>query len=371
VQRRLVALLAVSLLAGCDGGADRPAAPATTGPSAAPPQETALVVATRLRPGNPPRVALVTLSDDGSNLRVLFEAPEGAIERLGPFGPSAWSPDAERVYFVGVLGEREGDRFRYYDADVFVVDASGGLRRRVTNWGDVHLAIPSPDGRTLLVEREEHPGKRPFTSGLWLVDVSGRNARRLVDAENGRLDRAGSWSPDGLTIAFTRCTFEWPDRHGFMKNTCGVYAVSPDGSGVRRLAERSSQPAFSPDGESIAFVSDRDDNGELARGEDESSFANELYVMDADGDDQRRLTETESLDEAAPAWSPDGARIAFAREGPARFVDQLMVVKADGTCPTLLIGDASRTATNATPWFSFPAWRPGRLIGELASLDCD
>jgi Tol biopolymer transport system component len=79
--------------------------------------------------------------------------------------------------------------------------------------------------------------------------------------------------------------------------------------------------------------------------------------MDADGDDQRRLTETESLDEAAPSWSPDGSRIAYAREGPARFTQQLMIVNADGSQPTRLIGDAS-VAKIDVPWFTAPAWRP-------------
>jgi Tol biopolymer transport system component len=369
VARRLVGLLALGLLAGCDLNDDGREVPRSV-PSVAPPQEDARIAAIRLGPGNPPRLALITLGDDGSKVRVLFEAPNGGIERLGPLGPPAWSPDAQRVYFVGVLRGREGDRFRYYESDVFVLAANGGEPRRITTSRDVNTAVPSPDGKTLLVSRDEHPGTRPFTTGLWLLDADGGNPRRLFDAEEGRLEFAGSWSPDGGTIAFTRCTFEPPDRQGFIENTCGVYTVSPDGSGLRELAERSAQPAFSPDGRFIAFVSDRDDNGEIPRGEDENSFANELYVMDADGDDQRRLTDTESLDEATPTWSADSARIAFARQGPASFVDQLMVVNADGTCPTRLIGNADKASVN-TPWSSSPAWRPGPLTGELAALDCD
>jgi Tol biopolymer transport system component len=361
MARRLVALLAVSLLAGCDGGDDRRSAP----------QEAASIVATRLRPGNPPRFALVTLSDDGSRLRVLVKAPRRSIERLGPLGSPAWSPDAERVYFVGVLRERVGDRFAYYESDVFVVDANGGEPRRITTSRDVHAVVPSPDGKTLLVARGEHPRRLPFTFGLWLLDADGGNARRLVDAEEGRWELPGSWSPDGRTIAFTRCSFKLPDKQGFIENSCGVYTISPDGSGLRELAERSSQPAFSPDGRRIAFVSDRDGHGDVARGEDENSFANELYLMDVAGRNQRRLTETEKLDEQTPAWSPDGTRIAFAREGPARFVDQLMVVNDDGTCPTLLIGNAGERTARTILSFSSPAWRPGRLTSELAPLDCD
>ncbi len=298
---------------------------------------------------------------------MLVDASAGGLRGLAS---PAWSPDAERVYFIGVLREREGDRFVYYESDIFVVDAGGGEPRRITTSSDVEAVAPSPDAKTLLVVRDEHPGKRPSTSGLWLLDADGRHPRRLVDVQAGHLVVAPSWSPDGRTIAFARCPYVEPDARGFIANTCAVYTVSPDGTGMRKLAQRSSQPVFSPDGRLIAFVSDRDEHGKLARGEDEEAFANELYVMDADGSNQRRLTESGSLDESTPAWSPDGSRIAFTREGPARFSKQLMVVKPDGTCPTALIGDAGDERIGA-PWFFWPAWRPGRVTGNLAPLACE
>ncbi len=298
---------------------------------------------------------------------MLVDASAGGLRGLAS---PAWSPDAERVYFIGVLREREGDRFVYYESDIFVVDAGGGEPRRITTSSDVEAVAPSPDAKTLLVVRDEHPGKRPSTSGLWLLDADGRHPRRLVDVQAGHLVVAPSWSPDGRTIAFARCPYVEPDTRGFIENTCAVFTVSPDGTRLRELAERSSQPVFSPDGRSIAFVSDRDEHGRLAKGEDEEAFANELYVMDANGGNERRLTESESIDETTPAWSPDGSRIAFTREGPVRFSKQLMLVRADGSCPTTLIGDASDARIGA-PWFFWPSWRPDRVTGGLAPLACE
>jgi Tol biopolymer transport system component len=368
VTRVGVALLALGLLAGCDRSEERRQSTHVGRSVTAPPQETARVLAVRLRPeSSKPTFALVTLSDAGSDLRVLARAPAGVIERLDV---PAWSPDARRVYFVGTLGDRQGNGFTYYESDVFVIDAEGGAARRVTTSRDVLAVSPSPDGRTLLVARDEDPGVRPLTFGLWLLDVDGGHVRRLLEPADGRLDLGGSWSPDGRTIAFTRCTYSPPDLHGFIENTCAVFTVARDGSTLRRLAGRSSQPTFSPDGRLIAFVSDRDENGQLARGEDEVAFANDLYVMDADGRRQRRLAASERLDEGAPSWSPDGSRIAYAREGPARFVKQLMVVAGDGSCPTRLIGDAAADGIRV-PWFYAPAWRPGRITGRLASLACN
>ncbi|MFW6116209.1 MAG: TolB family protein, partial [bacterium] len=60
------------------------------------------------------------------------------------------------------------------------------------------------------------------------------------------------------------------------------------------------EAAWSPSGEQIAFSSDRDGNYEI-------------YVMNADGSDQRRLTSSPGTDWGA-TWSPDGARIAFASD---------------------------------------------------------
>jgi hypothetical protein len=56
-------------------------------------------------------------------------------------------------------------------------------------------------------------------------------------------------------------------------------------------------------------VSDRDETGQLSYG-DRSFFANELYVMDADGGHPVRLTRTKQLNESSPSWSPDGRVIA-------------------------------------------------------------
>ena len=76
--------------------------------------------------------------------------------------------------------------------------------------------------------------------------------------------------------------------------------MDANGNNQRRLTYNGAydeQPIWSPDGRSIAFISKRDGNFEI-------------YVMDADGNNQRRLTYN-GADDEQPSWSPDGRSIAF------------------------------------------------------------
>jgi Tol biopolymer transport system component len=132
-------------------------------------------------------------------------------------------------------------------------------------------------------------------------------------------DFAPVWSPDGRTIAFTR------------GNNSGteIYVINADGTDERQLTKvrnprkyefvYTGSPVWSPDGRRIACTSNRT-----------GSF--QIYVMSADSSNQRRLTQ-DKLDDADPAWSPDGSRIAFTSGAYPSGYDrnELYVMDADGT----------------------------------------
>jgi hypothetical protein len=102
-----------------------------------------------------------------------------------------------------------------------------------------------------------------------------------------------------------------------------IYTINVDGSGEKRLTDSpglDALPAWSPDGERIAFATDRDGNWEL-------------YVMEADGAAQRRLTNTQE-DESSPAWS----------------TGEIYVMNSDASGLTRLTDNPADD--------SFPAWRP-------------
>ena len=93
--------------------------------------------------------------------------------------------------------------------------------------------------------------------------------------------------------------------------------MDADGSNQRRLTENPGhdwQPSWSPDGERITFTSGRGERWDI-------------YVIDADGKNPRRLTR-HPLDDTDPSWSPDGKRIVFVstRDGNK----EIYVMNADG-----------------------------------------
>jgi TolB protein len=94
-------------------------------------------------------------------------------------------------------------------------------------------------------------------------------------------------------------------------------------------------PAWSPDGAHIAFTSERDGS-------------DDVFVMRADGSDVRNLTRTPALEESHPTWMPDG-RLSFTRHGQTGPIE-LWAVAADGT-------NAGRLDTSVEPVFVF-SWKP-------------
>ena len=124
-----------------------------------------------------------------------------------------------------------------------------------------------------------------------------------------------------------------------------IHVVRADGTGVRRLTT-GYKPAWSPDGERIAFVREARGNADI-------------YVADADGQNARRLTRARGGD-VTPAWSPDGTRIAFASNRAGLY--RIYTMTAEGTDVRLVAAKRQRGDSFV------PAWsHDGRLIAFSSS----
>jgi Tol biopolymer transport system component len=144
----------------------------------------------------------------------------------------------------------------------------------------------------------------------------------------------GSPTPTPTPATSNRIAFD-ADRGG----ATGVYMMNADGSGQTRLTDKSSYnfgAVWSADGTKVAFNSYRDGQSEI-------------YVMNADGSNQIRLT-TSAIGSYQPAWSPDGTQIAF-RGYDSQANADIYVVNTDGTGLTNLSNDPN------DPSYT-PSWSP-------------
>ena len=167
-------------------------------------------------------------------------------------------------------------------------------------------AFPGRNGKLVFDEYYQYENY-----DIYSIEPNGTGLTRLTD--HPALDMEAAWSPDGRHIAFTssRDSAEPTCMNQGYNCDLDVYTMDADGSDVKRLTDhpgRDGEPAWSPDGKRIVFTSLRD--GELTFGSD--AFNSELYVMNANGRQETRITTFPYVDKH-PAWSPDGTRIAFFR----------------------------------------------------------
>jgi Tol biopolymer transport system component len=180
-------------------------------------------------------------------------------------------------------------------------------------------AFPGSNGKIAYVHRGA------TSNDIWVVDPGSGSKQNLTQTSRAN-ESFPDWNATGTQMVYSKC------GRGQLSN-CEIWMMNADGSEKTRLTfttespdplvphTQETWPTWSPDGTKIAYTSNQND------------IFQDIWVMDADGENQTRLTVNEAFD-AFPEWSPDGSKIAFTSDRAE--VDDIWVVDADGDNPLRL-----------------------------------
>jgi|GEM_PF-3437522 len=207
-----------------------------------------------------------------------FLAISLAVGGCGAHPPATTAQLTGRVAFAST---RDGN------TEIYSVRADGSDLLRLTNSpSEDNYPLWSPDGSKMSFLSD-----RSGNWELWIMNADGSGPSQLTHS-NG-FAHSPSWAPDGKHIAFSS------NRNG---GDWDVYLMGPDGSNVVDLTNSAGSdysPSWSPDGTKLAFISERGGH-------------REIYLMNADGSNQRQLTSDGTLKGiSGSAWAPTGDALAY------------------------------------------------------------
>ena len=260
---------------------------------------------------------LYLIDPDGSGTRALTH---DLLEQLDP----TWSPDGSEVAFAREL-RSEGPR---QSPGIYALDLRTGQERQITIAGPGRDLSPawSPDGSEVAFVHSAGPPADAYE--LRLVQPDGSGLRTLAGPVRPLYP---AWSPDGSTIAFTE-----------QSGPSEIFTIGREGGGLRRITDFAfaTMPAWSPDGRRIAFFGTK------------AYEPLQLWTIALDGTDARPLAPAAPYAIGPPAWSPDGQLLVYTRAGNYPVVDELHLIRADGS--------NDRTLANSPGVNEQPDWAPAR-----------
>ncbi len=245
-----------------------------------------------------------------------------------------WAPDGDSFLLrVGHLGE----------SAVFLVNARNGRFEQMDTPPFTYDVVFSPDGSRVLYALSRGLG---FGSEVWMMDRNGRNEEQIID-DPAHVIAYPRWSPTGDAIAYIRM----PDSN--VPFTVGeLVLANGDGRNERVIAQADAghgyPPVWSPDGRQIAFVVR--ENPESAAADVSAPYLeSNVYLADAVSGEVQAVTRFGGALTDVPAWSPDGAWLAFSTNAGgaadiwlvevANSEVQQVTRNANARCPAWVAGE--------------------------------
>ena len=294
------------------------------------------------------KLAFVTPTDNLPNLYVI-SADGSDLRRLARNANNpTWSPDSEQIAFEKYMLQSKASGFAR--SSLYVVNADGSDQRLLTRGparvsGGVRAPAWSPVGERIAFGTVRYTQKGFIYDDIYVVNTSGGGQRNLTRGSSS--DYPPAWSPDGKSIAFIRGPH--PSVNSFVEESFtakNIYVMNADGGPLRLLTTQATiqvdaehptlSLAWRPDGKEIAYVA----------GATDAFYQREIWIVNVVGHERRLLPRRGNH----PTWSPDSKRVAFVSVPPVPFNTEIYVMNADG-------GGQTRLTQNRA-WDSYPAWQP-------------
>lgn len=274
------------------------------------------------RDGNP---EIYIMDADGNNVRRLTNDP--SLD----FGP-VWSPDGSRIAFCS-------DRAETGIFDIYLMDADGGNLVRLTSSGDNKYPSWSPDGLSIVYV--SNANAEEFEE-IYVMDSDGGNPRRLTNSKTRPMNAYPLWSPDGAYIAFSGL-----DPETWNPNAFFIYLMDADGQNLRNVtigpASFDIGQSWSPDSKSLYFISNRDSG-------DPSHFKS--FTIPIGHGEIQGFSDANGAAVVMPSWSPDKKYITYSNDS-----GEVYIMDADGQ-------NVRNMTNDPAPDYS-PNWSAGEML-ELA-----